>query len=646
MALGIGPGPLFVYESLILSRRRQVYAGRALFVFLMLIGLATAWYSTAGRWARPFSTGGSSGTLQILARAGEKFFYATAAIQLAMVLLVAPVATAGAICEDRARGILAQLAATDLSSAEIVLGKLGSRLAPILGVLACGLPVTALAALLGGVDTQALVSLFAVSVAVTALGCALALALSARATKTHEVIIAVLALWTLWLLSLPIWSGASTISGVVPPPDWFKKANPVLLVYAPYARPGYVTRTDVAIFVTMVLLLAIALIARTIATVRRNVLDSVPSVERGVVRDKLKLSRWLERLPGPALDGNPVLWRQWHRNRPSRLARIIWVIYGTSSVLGVVVGIHEAIVAGIDHPSGSFTLIVALHLQSLFGLLIMSSVAPTALAEERLRGTLDVLMATPLSTRSIVWGKWLGTYRLVLWLTILPGLASVIVACLAPAVSARFVPVGLTADLLPLGLVDRVAAPCLVVAEMLTYGAAICSTGLALATWVPRLGRAIAINVVLFVLITIGWPLLFQSFLWPPLHYWLSTRWNLRYPDTSWLSSGMIVISPFVAPMVTLEWLLNHPSSVRWKFWLFALAWCALAWAFAAALYWAALKSFDRCLGRMPEKQGRAGWRCADRPYLLLSRSHAETSKASAAECSRGSRSRRTKRCG
>jgi hypothetical protein len=51
----------------------------------------------------------------------------------------------------------------------------------------------------------------------------------------------------------------------------------------------------------------------------------------------------------------------------------------------------------------------------------------------------------------------------------------------------------------------------------------------------------------------------------------------------------------------TLEWLVNHPESGRWKLWLCALAWCVLALAFAAVMFWAALKSFDRCLGRMPE---------------------------------------------
>ena len=32
----------------------------------------------------------------------------------------------------------------------------------------------------------------------------------------------------------------------------------------------------------------------------------------------------------------------------------------------------------------------------------------------------------------------------------------------------------------------------------------------------------------------------------------------------------MMVISPFVAPMFTLDWLVDYTGSDRWKFWLFA----------------------------------------------------------------------------
>ena len=136
-------------------------------------------------------------------------------------------------------------------------------------MLACGLPVSALAALLGGIDFAALACLFAVSAAIAVFGCSLALAISVRASKTHDVMITVAGLWIVWLVSLPIWSGMSTIRGVVPPPDWFKKANPFVLVYAPYAWPGYVSLADVAIFVAALLLISTALLVVTIATIRR-----------------------------------------------------------------------------------------------------------------------------------------------------------------------------------------------------------------------------------------------------------------------------------------------------------------------------------------------------------------------------------------
>ena len=64
--------------------------------------------------------------------------------------------------------------------------------------------------------------------------------------------------------------------------------------------------------------------------------------------------------------------------------------------------------------------------------------APTALGEERIRGSLDVLMAAPISTRAIVWGKWLGTYRVVLAMVILPGVAAAVIAASCPDVSPRF----------------------------------------------------------------------------------------------------------------------------------------------------------------------------------------------------------------
>src|SRR4051812_6596042 len=118
MALRWGPGPVFAYEWLARSRRWQEYATRAGFLLLVLAALALV-RASAG-------TPSNLSAAQLLAIAGRHFFQALAVTQLALVMLAAPAATAGAICLDRARGSLAHALVTDLSDGEIVLGKLAA----------------------------------------------------------------------------------------------------------------------------------------------------------------------------------------------------------------------------------------------------------------------------------------------------------------------------------------------------------------------------------------------------------------------------------------------------------------------------------------------------------------------------------------
>ena len=257
------------------------------------------------------------------------------------------------------------------------------------------------------------------------------------------------------------------------------------------------------------------------------------------------IRRWRERLPGPSLDGNPVLWREWHRSRPSRMARILWGIYW--------LGAHPrdgesasttCSPTGSSSMTGGFMIHTALVLQSVLGLMLLSVQAPTALGEERLRGSLDVLMAAPISTRAIVWGKWMGTYRVVLWLAILPGVAAAVIAATVPDVPPRF-RAGLAATPIgPIGLADRVLAPMLIVAEMLSWGAAFTSLGLLLATWTPRVGRAIGISFAVFLLLSFGWLFLAGIVILPALTTWLTDQHNIDGSDLIWIEMGMLGLQP------------------------------------------------------------------------------------------------------
>src|ERR1700722_9628601 len=104
-------------------------------------------------------------------------------------------------------GNLTLLFSTDLTDAEIVLGKLAARLVPVLGLIACAAPVLALVTLLGGVDPAMPTGAILVCLACGVFGCTLALTLSVWGRKTHEVLLATYAFGIFWLLSAPIWAG-------------------------------------------------------------------------------------------------------------------------------------------------------------------------------------------------------------------------------------------------------------------------------------------------------------------------------------------------------------------------------------------------------------------------------------------------------
>jgi hypothetical protein len=62
----------------------------------------------------------------------------------------------------------------------------------VLGLIACVVPITALAGLLGGIVPEALVASFLTAIACAVLSCSLALALSVWGRKTHEVLMLLL----------------------------------------------------------------------------------------------------------------------------------------------------------------------------------------------------------------------------------------------------------------------------------------------------------------------------------------------------------------------------------------------------------------------------------------------------------------------
>ena len=133
---------------------------------------------------------------------------------------------------------------------------------------------------------------------------------------------------------------------------------------------------------------------------------------------------------------HPLLRREWHRNRHSRLARALGSFLLAIAWALAAWGTYEVISVGVTE--GADALEISLAFWLMFGLLLLSAAAPTALAEERARGSLDVLMTTPVATREIVMAKWWGMFRRVL--VMLP--LFVYVAAFLAATAVPLVPTG------------------------------------------------------------------------------------------------------------------------------------------------------------------------------------------------------------
>ena len=125
------------------------------------------------------------------------------------------------------------------------------------------------------------------------------------------------------------------------------------------------------------------------------------------------------------------------------------------------------------------------------------------------------------------------------------------------------------------------------------YCAVITSLGLVLATWVSRLGRAVALCVSAYVLFSIGWIVLL--FFWP----FLMVRMILSWYPWSWGARCTARSSPRWRSRREHFTFLAAVNATAVAFGAFI--WIVIHSAVAVLLFLATLATFDHCLGRVSE---------------------------------------------
>lgn len=154
---------------------RCIYLG--LLTAIVLLALATSSDRYSGEV-------GFSSLTKVSARLFQQMSY----VQLALVALLAPVFTAGAITQEKDSQTYDILLATPLSNAQIVLGSLLSRLFFIVALLVSGIPIFSITQIFGGVAISSIAISFGIAAATAFVTGALAMAIATFKVGTRRTI--------------------------------------------------------------------------------------------------------------------------------------------------------------------------------------------------------------------------------------------------------------------------------------------------------------------------------------------------------------------------------------------------------------------------------------------------------------------------
>jgi len=185
-------GPVFTREVTITPRSWRHYLSRALYVSA-LFGLV--W--TAKEIFFGFHRESS---LDDFSRFGSAVFALLAPLQMAMAVMFSALLTAAAVAQEKDRRTFDLLLMTNLSNAELVLGKLMASMLSVLVLVVAAIPLLMLITLLGGVSLGQVARVVAVTLTAAAVAGSLGSVIALWREKTFQSLALTALLLVFWVL--------------------------------------------------------------------------------------------------------------------------------------------------------------------------------------------------------------------------------------------------------------------------------------------------------------------------------------------------------------------------------------------------------------------------------------------------------------
>ena len=348
--------------------------------------------------------------------------------------MLTPAIVAGAIADERQRKTLHYLMASQLSSAQIILGKVAARLLRVAVIGAIGLPVLSLISLFGGIDPILVLVVYCATATTTFFLASVSIYCSISAVKPRDAIsraylfeIVWLTVPTLLLATMRWWTPFWLFIGETCRPvlEWLAVCSPTdILRLGPnlvvgsgwgiIASVGWMMGSQV-VYGSLFLLLA----TLRLRPVYRG--EGAPSWWRrrlGPKQGRLQWQLW----PRPAVSDDAILWKEMHLHRLSEVRRALFILGGLAT-LGVVVyngwetvigAWNELVHGGGWSGYGSNQRDINGMLRAINSALIvviligMGSVAASSISSEREGDTWTNLASSPIDGVELIRGKILG----------------------------------------------------------------------------------------------------------------------------------------------------------------------------------------------------------------------------------------------
>jgi ABC-type transport system involved in multi-copper enzyme maturation permease subunit len=404
------------------------FAARTLFVAALFGLVLTSWQLLFGS--------------QRVENLGDLAWFAAAVtqilapLQLAVAMPFAALLVASAVAQEKDRKTLVLLLMTNLSNAELVLGKLLAGILMIVMIVVAALPLLLAVALLGGVSTAQILRIEAVTLASVLVAGSLGSTVALWREKTFQALAVTTLILVLWLVGWEIVAGGvlgdqlfgiSVDAWSVAMSPWratLAAARPMFAGDVSAGGPfGSVTWYLVAAIAGSVLLNALAIAMVRVWNPTREAQPAEQGDERAGATNSRDSTVNVHGAGGkvrPVWD-NPILWREirtWAYGKRVLFVRLgYWIVFAVcAAAVGSVVG-DTGVGAARHTLSVSTQAVTALLVVSL---ILLNAAAVTSLTSERDSRALDLLLVTDLSPREIVYGKLGGAFFNAKEMVILP----------------------------------------------------------------------------------------------------------------------------------------------------------------------------------------------------------------------------------